>query len=294
MEVYTVEAFPRLSSERFSMMEKMLKSWGNQTFKIPLYLSMSTSTELVSEAEKRLVTWKSAYPTLTVYLNPKMSQFKHYQNLVQRLKTCSTVTKDSWVIFTDDDDTWHEMRVEEYYVCLGRQDMKNYSVLRLPFKDRIDQEEYWEFSTKLGNLKRFVDRSASRLLDHPFADRYFVRFLTPPSRGTPTLPTDFNLYEYKMGHESMRHAHDVLANGATFEQFREVQVTRDLILKLARWYETQPITWGEFSEAVLITVGHMAGASAEQIANINLIYQADHHIWFANFVQTKGNIHLPL
>ena len=139
--------------DRLRALHHMLESVSKQTQPIDLFLSISGPSKHDIDALKQEfggwlhVAWRGS---------ERLAQFQHYCLL------CDEITHDPdncWCMFTDDDDEWHERRVEHYatavrvipevdaMVCVGGRVMND-----RPFFEPI---EYFEFASKLGAFQRF-------------------------------------------------------------------------------------------------------------------------------------------
>ena len=154
------------TGDRLAALHRMLDSVCAQTCPIDLYLSVS-GTDFVSES------WLSMhYGSVHVRHRGarRLSQFQHYKLLVDELSH-RTDTKRTWCIFTDDDDVWHEIRVESYAVaiddatrrgryapvaCIGGR-MHNGQMVEMVI-------EYFEFAATLHEFVRFFEIATPEML----------------------------------------------------------------------------------------------------------------------------------
>lgn len=92
------------SMGRWRRFEQMLASWEGQRETIPLTISMSFAAEFRKEVDipKR-------EGLRIIEQSRRMSQFEHYKALTEEVWEEGT-----WVLFTDDDDLWHETRSAVY------------------------------------------------------------------------------------------------------------------------------------------------------------------------------------
>jgi hypothetical protein len=105
--------------QRLMYLEYMLKSWFQQTLKIPIYLSVSCSKNTNIELNNILDIWKKKTNLFHFFVRPmKLSQFEHYNLLVYE-------NKFDWILFTDDDDLWNNTRVETYVKHIKQQKDSN-------------------------------------------------------------------------------------------------------------------------------------------------------------------------
>lgn len=94
---------------RLKCLMSMIRSWKEQTVKCPLYISMSYDDSLKQLIER--VMSSVDYDNLEIILQTSlMKQFEHYATLIKTIDS----TAYEYVIFTDDDDLWHENRVKHF------------------------------------------------------------------------------------------------------------------------------------------------------------------------------------
>ncbi|CAL8469606.1 g9147 [Coccomyxa elongata] len=82
--------------------------WKEQTWEVPLIVSMS-----FEESVEGVISLSEMEGLTIIRHGRKMSQFEHYKALAELDWGDGT-----WVMFTDDDDLWHEARAEAYVTML--------------------------------------------------------------------------------------------------------------------------------------------------------------------------------
>ncbi len=98
--------------KRLLFLNQMIKSYSEQSKKCHLYISISFSIELKEQVENFIKEMQNVY-----FINRgiiKITQFTHYRLLVDYLSTVYN-PKDTYIIFSDDDDIWSKNRVLVYY-----------------------------------------------------------------------------------------------------------------------------------------------------------------------------------
>lgn len=142
---------------------------------------------------------------LVIFSNEPCSQFRHLSELVRFAKD------DTWLMFTDDDDIWHPLRLQQYCILMqaahahGQLDITyvqagaHYCTLRdmssdifasthehvdvalksgkLKMVHDVKIPEFWSMATRGKFARLFFQRIDDDLLDHGLCDRLFARFL---------------------------------------------------------------------------------------------------------------------
>src|SRR5258708_7789844 len=116
------------SEKRLARFKLMLKSWKEQnlptgdlsTWKrlAPLWISISYETTELETLTESVILKMTDVPMLILKNKSRKTQFQHYLQLNKRIQKEpgfeSMSEKGIWVLFTDDDDTWHRDRLENY------------------------------------------------------------------------------------------------------------------------------------------------------------------------------------
>ncbi|CAL5224989.1 g7767 [Coccomyxa viridis] len=189
----------------------MLASWEGQRAKIPLTVSMSFETGVRS-----LVTLPEREGLRIVIQERKMSQFEHYKALAEE-----EWEEGTWVLFTDDDDLWHETRSGMYGKLLRESEaeglepscivtktirmvgwddppgvesaedvtaMMSCGMLLPRFCCTVNWEDlevgnYVEYSVRMETLRGFVRGVSAELLRSRYCDAAFGRHLVGGGKG---------------------------------------------------------------------------------------------------------------
>lgn len=95
----------------------MLQSVNSQTVPIHLYMSVSgLDDKTILELQDLYAPWLHLISRGDCEYS-QLSQFQHYKLLCEELS--EIMSPDTWCMFTDDDDVWHERRVEVYLQNMG-------------------------------------------------------------------------------------------------------------------------------------------------------------------------------
>lgn len=146
----------------------MLSSWAVDP--APLFVSMSYDIPRTTLDE--FLSSLPSYPQLHLHFHAtKQSQFEHYRFLLPHLPVDTT-----HLLFTDDDDLWHQRRVEKV-----RRSMF-FDVLRLPHLVLEDNEvsegvyaSHWSYCVPVSLLRTFVQETKN--LHHRYADVCFTKYI---------------------------------------------------------------------------------------------------------------------
>lgn len=96
--------------KRLSNFRKMLYSITCQQLHVPCFVSISTINDELTNEVKRI---QNENPCFTFFIqDKKLTQFQHYTFLANAL---SCDSKDTWCIFTDDDDISHSIRTKVFW-----------------------------------------------------------------------------------------------------------------------------------------------------------------------------------
>ena len=190
---------------RWERFMQMLTSWKEQTVEVPLIVSMS-----FEESVEDVISLPEMEGLTIIRQRRKMSQFEHYQALAEL-----DWAEGTWVMFTDDDDLWHEARVDVYTTMLRgckrqgvtpayivsktivvseRDDppgleraedvtaLYERGVIRQKAFDKGDVAEmdvgnYVEYGVSVNTLRGYLDGISVELLKSKFCDLAFSRYL---------------------------------------------------------------------------------------------------------------------
>jgi hypothetical protein len=111
-----------------------------------------------------------------------LKQFEHYDFLTNLLKDYSDNT---WILFSDDDDIWHEDRIASYQQAISTVDEKCMTVKSLVCKrnDKIMKLAidvlncYVNYATRLSRLRLFMSGTSLQVKRHASCDLLFARFM---------------------------------------------------------------------------------------------------------------------
>jgi len=187
------------SKERLVALDHMLQSVSAQTHHIEMYISISGIQEHQCH---EIIKHRSAWLHVT-FREIHLTQFEHYKLLCEDLKS-EKIDKDTWCIFTDDDDLWHKQRVEKYTKAIERSctDVVKCESGML-FNGKLSQgAEYVDFATKFKVFVQFFINARQELLKLRGCDLIWRNVL----RCTPcTLFTAGTwLYRYDIPEERQR------------------------------------------------------------------------------------------
>ena len=184
----------------------MLASWRAQSIPLPLWLSISYATDALQVAGVRLLSgFRAAKGVEFVILQNKTAkaQFQHYAVLVARFRNKfgadPMTARRTWLLFSDDDDTWHAERARVYQhrldtlgetqrfaeVIIERQSpgsREQRSEQKLADVHINLLPEYHACAVRMSALAAFVDASRPLLLSCRYADLFFVRYLMTPGK----------------------------------------------------------------------------------------------------------------
>jgi hypothetical protein len=187
---------------KIKWINEMIESWKSQSHHVPLYISISLDESIKTIFNHYLESkWKIDDLTFFVY-DEKLSQFQHYQKLC--CKMIEKYSRDTWIVFSDDDDIWDKDRILYYWTLLsnlkklGKEDAISH--MQIPtycvnYKDNFDENydvrnldhiesanfthqhlDYWQFSCQLKYLENFINRCSPILLADGYCNLYFVKY----------------------------------------------------------------------------------------------------------------------
>lgn len=143
------------SDERLKALHRMLDSVSAQTYPIELHISISGVDSVVTQDLRNKYKWLHVY-----HRQEHLAQFEHYKLLSEEVLA-------EWCMFTDDDDVWHERRVEKYLASIKetQNDVVACVAGRMHNGRMLDEPiEYFEFAAKLAMFCQFFSRARPELL----------------------------------------------------------------------------------------------------------------------------------
>ena len=197
------------SVKRLQLLRAMLTSWSRGSIVPHMFLSVSWTPDVGAVVASVLDDMERIHgDKLKVARQPRpLSQFEHFRATSAKLEMVETaMLAEIWVMFSDDDDLWHEERAAvaaEYVLCtaasphgkdtlfirmndaalgdcdgMTQQDVEDAVAaggMRLAVGG--GENEYWMFVVRQRSLADFVRQADPELLHHPYCDTYFVRYL---------------------------------------------------------------------------------------------------------------------
>jgi hypothetical protein len=229
---------------RIASMECMLESWHAQQHPLPMYVAVSFATPQLAERARPM--WKRFAVGLTVFAIARTrSQFQHYAWLVHHLQGTALPTKDkieyecvwkptedvhaghvpqtllpvaddTFVLFSDDDDTWDPARSFVFHAILHESaSTGELPTIRAALEERnpddpehkqlmerirsatgvapVVAREYYHYAIRFSCLADFIRKCDPMLLAHRYADCFLTRYLHTPNH----TATDMKRFHYK-------------------------------------------------------------------------------------------------
>lgn len=183
-------------------MNEMIESWISQSHNVPLYISISIDENLESIFYYYLNNKWNNKDLFFYVTKEKLSQFQHYKKLCDLL--LEKYDRNTWIVFTDDDDIWDKDRVLYYKTLvenlkkMGKENSvshiqipthcvnyknqfdDNYSIRNFEHIETADSThkhlDYWQFSCQLKYLKNFIEQTSPILINDGFCNLYFVKY----------------------------------------------------------------------------------------------------------------------
>jgi hypothetical protein len=209
-------------TERLNHFKSMISSYSKQQDTIPLYVSMSSDTDMNPDVIKFLIELRNN-TSIKVYFNSeKQSQFNHYKILANKLKN-----QFKWYIFTDDDDLWSKYRVtivkeilnditknntDFAYIKLGglingklSENFNNTEEIDIAWDSHTVVSEklsrkgcgnYVDYIVKCKHLLEFVNYVSDEQLNHIFCDVLFSEYYLHHGHKFQTLIVDIATWIY--------------------------------------------------------------------------------------------------
>jgi hypothetical protein len=262
------------SNVRFEGLERMIHSWAVQELPVPLHVSLSFDSASFTAAEKadRQQAQQQKFLRLTVTLRDSrcwqpLSQGKHYKLMTQELAQ-QYDSKQTWLVFSDDDDIWHPQRTEcyskellaasqalpntlavysqifteEHNSFLAKHTLSNPWKLPVEPLECLTRGEYWSRCTRLRTAQQFFDGCMAEVLQHKYWDLCFVKFLrTGHNYSTIAFQPECWMYCYSRQYKGNITGGDIAARKAhmaagNWGELEESHVQEDLGVLCAKHY----------------------------------------------------------
>ena len=182
------------SSQRVASLQKMLESASHQS--LPANVHVSWSAEAGDTTFEAAAVFAKFPHIWNYHRSAHMSQFEHMQSIV------NVAAKNTYILFSDDDDVWDEQRVAFYGHISKLVDTSRTSSILAVLEGEGDDAvgEYWQYAVKSDVLKEFFEGATRKLLKHPFCDialRSFISSYRPGAMDTAKVYTAMPMYAYK-------------------------------------------------------------------------------------------------
>jgi hypothetical protein len=200
------------TTSRSTKLLHLLSSVRERQTTLPARIHISVSLDEKKLGEKETTTIREALNKelkrwsgrLHVYAHKKQkSQFEHYAWLVAHAK----LDDAGWVIFTDDDDTWHDDRVYEFdkLFTLPKSYTDRINAFRCLWKTTAEKDaatthrgNYVEYAMPVMIVKAFFRGATEGMLQHPFCDVFFLQFVWACRSGQVAISlTQDEMYDWK-------------------------------------------------------------------------------------------------
>lgn len=198
---------------QIELLNKCLLSLVNQTKKVKIYVSISYDEKFKKEiTDKLLMIFNKDVQFL--FHKKQLFQMEHIYKLTQKY-----ASHHDLIMFCDDDDTYKDIRVEEFCKCYewGIKNIKYLGGVK-EIIGLVDPEskapEFWRYGIiskiLIDFFERFEKNNKLELLKHIFGDMYFRYYLRRINRnnknfGYATILIDKNeneLYQYNINNEN--------------------------------------------------------------------------------------------
>jgi hypothetical protein len=140
-----------------------------------LYLSISYDAFLTKEKLEVLLQIANTYHFQYFLHDQKLSQFEHYKYLVEH----ANVSENSWILFSDDDDNWSELRYAVYQHLIDHinpEDVKLLAAIKYQTEDD-SLGSYVDYCIKWKYFKNFLDKLSMEQLQHRYCDMYLIKYI---------------------------------------------------------------------------------------------------------------------
>lgn len=208
---------------KIKWMDEMIQSWNNQTYKIPLYINISIEEEVKTLFEYYKEN-KWNFENLTFYMEQeKTPQFMHYKKLCKKIN--EIYNKNTWIIFTDDDDIWdkdrslyyktiiekcnknEETMVSYVWICTfcncESGSFNNNYVIKNQFDNKDTEKErggklqdYWQIGCQLKYLNDYISKCSDELLKNGYCNLLFVKYFNFSKRAIKWNSKDRERFVY--------------------------------------------------------------------------------------------------
>src|SRR4029079_18191682 len=106
----------------------------------------------------------------------KCAQFEHYKQLVKQLDDEKKLPDKTWILFTDDDDPWHESRAAIYHCRIANlqkdgHDKTTQAIRVSRGKATLDRTgNYWLYTATANLVRTFLNKLPDTMAKHNFCD----------------------------------------------------------------------------------------------------------------------------
>ena len=204
--------------ERIPFFQECLLSLIQQSMPICVYVSVSFKNEGLKQTTLEMITQHETIKSCG-FLNilvrkDQCSQMQHFNLLLEETKS-----RHKWIMFCDDDDTYHKERTYKVagLVTIGLEQLKIHPTIQLAGiyestygKDhREHRHEYWCYCVHRDILTQFYEQLQNNkdVLEHSCCDVLFAEYLRRKSQNWTYLRLTESLYHYRTNEnpESITH-----------------------------------------------------------------------------------------
>jgi hypothetical protein len=190
-----------------------LQSLINQTNKIPIYLSISFSTDLDKTLFNKLIEPNLLNNILicVLYQKRQTSQFRHIEKVLDYIKNIY-----QYVMFCDDDDTYEINRVETfmYMIEYGRTCCPKDIIFVGVYESDLQKGnhslsfyEYWSYCVNIQFIINFINiikiHNYDYIIDNNMCDVLFSTYLRHLNEKHSFISTNEKLYNYNINEYSI-------------------------------------------------------------------------------------------
>lgn len=217
------------SLPRIRALQQMIESWNENMVKPLLIISMSSTPDLKSVVTRVIETLCTRYEGLFfVHTEERLSQLQHLQEAAQKAASlCPIPLNEAWIMFTDDDDVWHEARTAVFRGLIGaarendaffgaciryvigetEDNVKTADdVTALPPRQQIHgdrQSELWHVTMELTTLQKFYETASDTILNHNEGDLFILKFLRGAHGIQMSQGIPYWMYYYRLSSDSL-------------------------------------------------------------------------------------------